>query len=148
MRPTVYEAMGGAPALERLTAAHHERCLRDPVLEHPFSHGQRPDHLDRLAAYWGEVFGGPPRYSRDYGGQTAMLTLHSETGAQEDLPERFLQCFLAAIDDAELPADPELRAVLRDYMSWAVQDVHSYAPKGSRVPGDVTVPRWSWDGLV
>lgn len=145
-RPTIYEAVGGARAIARLVAAHHERCLQDPVLNHPFSHEGRPDHLDRLAAYWGEVWGGPPVYSERYGGQSAVLTMHASTGAQDDMPDRFLQCFLAALDDADVPADRELRAALRDYMSWAVRDFHQYAPKGSRVPAENTLPRWSWSG--
>ena len=32
-------------------------------------------------------------------------------------------------------------------MAWAVTEFMAYAPYGSRVPMDVTVPHWSWDGL-
>jgi hemoglobin len=60
---------------------------------------------------------------------------------------RFVECFAKAADDAELPDDPELRAVLRDYMQWAVTEVMSYSPLGSEVPADLGVPHWSWDGL-
>jgi hypothetical protein len=42
-----------------LAAAHHRRCLEDPVLNHPFSHPGNPQHVQRLADYWAEVFGGP-----------------------------------------------------------------------------------------
>src|SRR5689334_705496 len=67
MRPSLYEFAGGAPALERLVEAHHARCLADPELNHPFSHSDgNPEHLPRLAAYWGEVLGGPPVYSQQY----------------------------------------------------------------------------------
>ena len=65
MRPTLYEYAGGDAAFLALAAAHHERCLADPELNHPFSHpGQNPQHVERLAAYWAEVLGGPPRFSR------------------------------------------------------------------------------------
>jgi hypothetical protein len=61
-------------------------------------------------------------------------------------PRRFVRCFVRAADDAALPADPALRASLRAYMEWAVAEVMSYSPPGSRVGADLPVPRWSWDG--
>jgi hemoglobin len=146
-RPSMYELAGGAEAFRALAAAHHERCLQDPVLNHPFSHGVHPEHVQRLADYWGEVFGGPPRYSDEHGGHSAMLAIHAGQGAEEDLGERFVGCFVQAADDAGLPDDPELRAGLRSYMEWAVRQVLDFSPPGSRVPDDLPVPRWSWDGL-
>jgi len=146
-RTSVYEFAGGGPAFQALAAAHHERCLQDPVLNHPFSHPGQPDHVTRLATYWAEVFGGPVDYSRSFGGHSAMLGVHAAQGADHDLGERFLRCFVQAADDAGLPADAEFRAVLRAYMEWAVAEVVSYSPPGSQVPADLAVPHWSWDGL-
>ena len=143
---SVYEAAGGDPAFARLAAAHHERCLQDPVLEHPFSHPGHPEHVQRLGWYWAEVFGGPTRFSESCGGQTAMLLMHSGTGAEDDLGERFRRCFARALDDAALPDDPRLRAVLNDYMAYAVDQIMQISPAGSSVAPSATVPRWSWDG--
>jgi hemoglobin len=146
-RPSVYEAAGGEPAFLALATAHHQRCLDDPVLEHPFSHGGDPHHLDHLASYWAEVFGGPPVYSAEHGGHTFMLRMHAGQGMQDDLGERFLQCFVFAADDAGLPADPELRATLRAYMRWAVDEVMGYNTEDAAVADQLPVPHWSWDGL-
>jgi hemoglobin len=146
-RPSIFEFAGGEPAFLALAAAHHERCLLDPELNHPFSHGVSPHHLEHLAAYWAEVFGGPPRYSEAHGGHSAMIGIHAGQGAGHDYGPRFVACFVQAADDAHLPADPEFRASLRSYMEWAVKDVLSYAPKESHVPSDLAVPRWSWNGL-
>jgi hemoglobin len=147
-RASIFEFAGGEQAFLRLATAHHERCLRDPVLNHPFSHdGQHPQHVERLASYWAEVFGGPSRFSESCGDQSAVLTMHSSTGAEPDLGDRFLDCFVHAADDAGLPDDAEFRAALRSYMEWAVAEVMSYAPPGSRVAEGLRVPRWSWDGL-
>jgi hemoglobin len=146
-RLTIFEFAGGEPAFLALATAHHERCLRDPVLNHPFSNPRRPDHIERLASYWAEVFGGPATYSQSCGGQSSMLHLHSGTGAQEDLGERFVRCFVAAADDAGLPDDAEFRAALRSYMEWAASVVMSVSPVGTEVPDGLRVPRWSWDGL-
>jgi hemoglobin len=146
-RPSVFEFAGGMPAFLALAAAHHERCLADPVLNHPFSRPGRPDHARRLASYWAEVFGGPPEYSSECGGHSAMLAIHAGTNAEEDLGERFIRCFAQAADDAGLPQDAGFRATLRSYMRWAVGEVMSYAPHGSEPPTGLPVPRWSWDGL-
>ncbi len=143
----MYDALGGDAAILDLATAHHERCLADPVLNHPFSHGGHPDHIQRLAWYWAEVFGGPARFTEECGGQSAMLFLHSATGADADFPDRFLACFLGAIDDVGVPDDAELRGALRAYMEWAAHDVHGYSPQDAVVPPGLAVPHWSWDGL-
>lgn len=147
-RPSIYQFAGGEAALLALATAHHERCLADPVLSHPFSHSGHPDHIQRLASYRGEVFGGPPRYSESCGGHPGMLDIHAGQGADDDLGDRFVTCFVVAADDAGLPDDPAFRANLRAYMEWAVREVLSYSPRGSRAPSSAPVPRWSWSGLV
>ena len=73
----MFEFAGGSPAFLALATAHHQRCLDDPVLNHPFSHPGHPQHVERLADYWAEVFGGPARYSERCGGQSAMLGRNS-----------------------------------------------------------------------
>jgi hemoglobin len=146
---SVYDAVGGDEAFQRLAAANHERCLEEPELNHAFTHNDlHPDHVQRLGWYWAEVFGGPPRYSQLCEGQSDLLELHAHNGAPEDWKQRFLTCFVAAMDDAELPQDEALRTVLRNYMAWAVQDVMAYEDPGAVVPEGLSVPRWSWDGLV
>ncbi|SDO61526.1 hemoglobin [Nakamurella panacisegetis] len=148
MRPNLYEFAGGEPAFRRLAVAHHARCLADPELNHPFSHADaNPEHLEHLAAYWAEVLGGPPVYSQRYGTESALLVMHSGNGDLTDLGRRFVDCFVAAADDAGLPGDLEFRRALRDYMVWAVDEFLSY-PEPGDVPGGKSIPRWSWDGLV
>jgi hemoglobin len=145
-RPTLYDFAGGAEAFLALSLAMHERCLADPVLNHPFSHGTSPEHDVRLAEYLGEVFGGPRVYSERYGGHSAMLDMHSSTGADDDLGSRFLSCFDQAVDDAGMPHDPEFRQALHDYMAWATREVDGYSPRGSVVPSDLPFPHWTWNG--
>ncbi|HEY8951417.1 MAG TPA: oxidoreductase [Candidatus Dormibacteraeota bacterium] len=145
-RPSIYEFAGGDPAFLALAAAHHERCLQEPEISHAFSHGFKPDHVENLAFYWAEVFGGPARYSKLHGGHSGMLEMHARTGAAEDWGQRFVGCFVQAVDDAGLPGIPELRAALRAYMEWATAEVMSYAPAESQVPKELPVPRCGWDG--
>ena len=143
----MFEFAGGEPAFLALAAAHHQRCLDDPVLNHPFSHPGHPEHVQRLASYWAEVFGGPPRYSQSCGGQSFMLGLHAGTGAESDMGDRFVECFVKAADDVGLPDDPDFRRELRSYMEWAVSQVMAISPVGATVPANLSVPRWSWGGL-
>lgn len=148
MRPSLFEFAGGEPAFVALARAHHARCLADPELNHPFSHDdQHPQHVERLAAYWAEVMGGPPTYSESCGDESGVLQLHAGEGDMSDLGERFLNCFVLALDDAELPADPEFRAALHAYMLWAVDNVLSYSPVDTVVESGLPMPRWGWSGL-
>ena len=149
-RTEIYEYAGGAPAFLELATDFHARCLADPVLEHPFSHTENPEHSQRLADYWGEVLGGPPLFSTGYGGHTAMLRLHANQGAEDDLGKRFVEVFMAAVDDAmargRMPDDPEFRGALRAYMVWATDEVMAYSPRDAVVPPDLPMPHWTWTG--
>ncbi len=148
VRPTLFEFAGGKSAFIALAAAHHARCLEDPELNHPFSHpDQHPQHVERLAAYWAEVMGGPRSYSQSCGDQSAVLHMHAGNGDMGDLGERFTSCFDRALDDAELPVDPVFRDALRAYMRWAVGDVLSYSAADAVVAPGAAMPRWGWDGL-
>jgi hemoglobin len=148
MRPSLYEFAGGGEALLRLAHAHHARCIADPELNHPFSHpGQNPHHVDRLAVYWAEVLGGPPAYTETCGSQSEVLAMHAGNGDLTDLNRRFVDCFVAAADDAELPSDPDFRAALRAYMEWAVAQFGGYPHSADDVPPGLSTPRWGWGGL-
>lgn len=89
VRASLYEFAGGQAAFLALATAHHARCLADPELNHPFSHpGQHPQHVERLAAYWAEVMGGPPEYSNSCGSHSSMLQLHAGNGHVTELGRR------------------------------------------------------------
>jgi hemoglobin len=149
VRPTLFEFAGGEAAFLALARAHPARCLADPELNHPFSHGdQHPLHVERLAAYWAEVLGGPPAYSQACGDESGVLQMHAGNGDMSDLGERFVSCFVLALDDAELPADPAFRGALREYMEWAVANILSYSPLGTVVSPGMGMPHWDWDGLA
>jgi hemoglobin len=145
---SLYEDAGGAATMIALAADFHARCLADPVLAHPFSHTGNPEHVQRLADYWGEVLGGPPVFSQRYGGHVAMLRLHANQGAGDDLGGRFVACFDAAVGGCGVPAEPRLRAALHDYMRWATDEVLLYSPRDAVLPGAAPMPRWDYDGLV
>ena len=146
---TLYDAAGGMDGMRRLAHAWHERVLADEVVSHAFSHGFRPDHSERLAAYWAEALGGPPLYTDVFGDETAVVRLHSGNGPHEEMDWRAIACFDQALGDAGLTDDERLRQVLHDYFAWATTTTMSrYHDSADDVPDGLTIPRWSWDGLV
>jgi hemoglobin len=144
---TVYEAAGGDEGLLRLAAAWHERVLADEVVSHAFSHGFHPDHTARLAAYWIEALGGPAAFTGVYGTESSVDHMHSGNGPHEEMDRLAIACFDQALTDVGL-TDP-VRSVLYDYFAWATNvSLARYHGSKDDVPTDLTVPRWSWDGLV
>jgi hemoglobin len=149
MASTVFEAAGGGQAFRDLARAWHERCLEDPVVRHAFSHpAQRPDHVERLGAYWAEALGGPSLYSDAMGDHSHVLRMHSGNGEHEDMDTRAQRCFALALDDAELPNDERLRSTLKDWFRWATTGMATYPRSADDVPSALSLPRWSWDGPV
>jgi hemoglobin len=146
---TVYEAAGGADGLLRLASAWHARVMADEVVSHAFSHGYHPEHTERLAAYWAEALGGPRTYSGGYGDETSVVRLHSGNGPHEEMDYRAIACFDEAVAEVGLARDERLRRVLHDYFAWATTTTMSrYHHSASDVPDGLTIPHWSWEGLV
>ena len=148
VRQTVYEAAGGTAAFVRVADAWHERCLADPIVSHAFEHGIHPQHTERLAAYWAEALGGPARYTGELGEHSEVLMIHSGHGEHEEMDRRAADCFALALDDAELPTDPELRATLTAWFAWMVARMADYPRSSEDVPAGLRLPVWSWDGPV
>lgn len=148
MASSIYDAVGGMPTLVDLAHAWHERCLADPVVAHAFSHGFHPDHTARLAAYWGEALGGPAAYSGSIASESDVVRLHSGNGEHREMDERAVACFAAALDDVGLSSDPVVRDTLVAYFTWATGYMSTYHGSHRDVPDGLTVPKWSWDGLV
>lgn len=145
---TVFEAAGGLEGLRRLASAWHKRVLADEVVSHAFSQGFHPDHTERLAAYWAEALGGPPRYSGTYGDETAVVKMHSGNGQHEEMDRRAIACFDEALVDVGLAKAEPLRFVLHDYFAWTTTITMSrFHHSADDVPEGLSIPRWSWTGL-
>jgi hemoglobin len=146
---TVYEAAGGTDGLRRLAGAWHARVMADEVVSHAFSHGYDPEHTERLAAYWAEALGGPAAYTGTYGDETSVVRIHSGNGSHEEMDQRAIACFDRALADAGIDGDDQLRQVLHDYFAWATTTTMArYHRSAEDVPDGLSLPHWSWDGLV
>jgi hemoglobin len=143
---TIFEALGGADAVLRLAHAWHERVLADEVVAHAFSHGFHPQHTERLAAYWGEAWGGPATYSERYGDESSVVRMHSGNGPHDEMDRRAIACFDQAMADVGID-DARLRRLLHDYFAWATTTTMSaYHDSADDVPDGLRIPRWSWEG--
>lgn len=148
-RRTLYDAVGGYDGLLRLAAAWHQRVLADEVVSHAFSHGFHPQHTERLAAYWAEALGGPWLYSDRYGDESLVVRMHSGNGLHEEMDRRAIACFDQALEDAGLAADAQLQRVLHNYFAWVTTtSMARYPDSAEDAPDGLSIPRWSWDGLV
>src|ERR1700689_4276165 len=141
---TVFEAAGGINGLRRLADAWHRLVMADDVVAHAFSHGFHPQHVERLAAYWAEAFGGPTLYSDFYGNETMVVKMHSGNGEHDEMDRRAIACFDEALADAGLASDEALRKVLHDYFAWATTTTMSrYHQSADDVPIGLSIPHWS-----
>ena len=144
----MYEAAGGGGGLLRLAQAWHARVMADEEVSHAFSHGYRPDHSERLAAYWAEALGGPPMYSDAYGDETSVVRIHSGNGPHEEMDRRAIACFDQALDDAGLAADEPAPAGAARLLRLGHHDHHGPLPPTlpPTCPTGSPIPHWSWDG--
>lgn len=128
-----------------LAHAWHQRCMADPLASHPFSHpGQHPQHTERLAAYWGEMLGGPDDYTRELASEAYMVRMHSGNGPHPELDAASERCFALAVADAGIPE--QVRGTLIEWFRWSTALVnHSYR-RADDVPDDLRLPKWTWDG--
>lgn len=145
---SIYEAAGGRDGMLRLAEAWHARVMADEIVSHAFSHGFHPQHGERLAAYWAEALGGPAFYSAGYGDETSVVRMHSGNGLHEEMDRRAIACFDQALQDIGLEPGGRLWQVLHDYFAWATTTTMArYHDSADQVPGGLSIPRWSWDGL-
>lgn len=131
-----------------LAHAWHAQCMADPIMNHPFSRpGQHPQHLERLAAYWGEALGGPTSYTDTMADETHVLRMHAGNGEHREMDLRAIACFDAALDDVDITEDP-LRSVLHHYFAWSTDRMGEHPHSPDSVADGMSLPHWSWDGPV
>jgi hemoglobin len=141
---TMYEFAGGAEAWHRVAAVQYGRCLTDPVLSAVFGTQGRPEHVDHLAAWLSEVFGGPTVYTDELGGHGSLLRHHADLGITEPQRQRFVEVFLEAADEVGLPKDERFRRRLTEYLDWGSAIAVEVSQPGADVSSTDPVPRWDW----
>ena len=142
---TIADFAGGPEAFRRLAEIQYRDCLADPLLQEVFGTTPHPDHAEHLAAWLTEVFGGEDRYTREFGGHTAMVEHHVGRGITERHRLRFVEVTMAALDEAGLPDDERFRRRFREYLEWGSKIALYYQDPAKPLPHGEPVPQWGWE---
>lgn len=141
--PTLYEWLGGDAALNRLTTRFYEHVKADALLGPVFAHmdGEHPAHV---AAFLGEVFGGPAAYSERHGGHPHMIRQHLNRHLSQAQRRRWVELLLATADELAMPDDPEFRSALVGYLEWGSRLAVINSQPGAVAEENAPMPRWGW----
>ena len=139
--PTLYEWLGGMPALEQLTSLFYSRVPHDPILAPVFANmsAQHPKHV---AEFLAEVFGGPATYSAQRGGHSEMIRHHLSRSLTHEQRRRWIELLLSCSDELGLPDDPEFRSAFVAYLEWGTRLAVLNSEPGAIVTEDAPMPRW------
>ncbi len=141
--PTLYEWIGGAAAIERLTTHFYARVPADPILAPVFAHVSG-DHPRHVAEFLGEVFGGPTAYSDERGGHANMIRHHLAKSLTQEQRQRWVGLFLECADEMGVPDDPEFRSALVGYLEWGTRLAVINSQPGAEVLSDAPMPIGGW----
>jgi hemoglobin len=141
--PTLYEWMGGQPAVERLLERFYQRVPEDPLLAPVFAHMDAA-HARHVAAFVAEVMGGPKRYSEQHGGHAHMIRKHLGRALTEAHRKRWLALLLDCADELAVRDDPEFRSAFIAYLEWGTRLAVINSQPGAEVVEDQPMPRWGW----
>jgi CDGSH-type Zn-finger protein/truncated hemoglobin YjbI len=143
--PTVFEWVGGYPALLRMTRLFYEKHIPGDPLLAPLFANMAVDHPERVASWLAEVFGGPKTYSTNYGGYTRMISQHLGKGITEEKRQRWVTLLKRAAEDAGIPNDPEFASVFNSYIEWGSRLAVENSTAGAHPPEHMPMPHWEWN---
>ena len=144
--PSLYQHAGGEEGLHRLERIFYDSVLRDPLLKPLFGDGQ-PQHVDHLTMFTAESFGGPDRFSRELG-FAHLIDVHRGLRITEEQRRRFVELYLAALDEAGMPDDDPFRDAVREHVEFGTRVAmqNSHATTDAELHPLREVPRWTWAG--
>ncbi|QEE26775.1 globin [Terriglobus albidus] len=146
--PTLYEWAGGSPALERLFVRFYERVPQEPLLRDVFAQ-MDPHHAQHVAAFVGEVLGGPKVYSEEHGGHAHMIRKHMGRNLTDEQRRRWMSLLLETADEVGLPDDPEFRSAFVGYLEWGsrLAVINSKLDLAATEDTTAPMPQWSWGAV-
>jgi hemoglobin len=135
--------VGGIEALNRLTARFYERVRDDALLAPVFAH-MNAEHPRHVAAFLGEVLGGPTTYSQQHGGHPHMVRQHLNRHLTQEMRRQWVGLLLSTADELGMPDDPEFRSALVGYIEWGSRLAVINSQPGAGVDENASMPRWGW----
>jgi truncated hemoglobin YjbI len=142
--PTMFEWCGGLSGLTRMTRLFYEKFVPEDPLLAPLFANMSADHPQRVAKWLGEVFGGPPAYSDEFGGYSRMIGQHIGKELTEEKRARWVALLLRSADETGLPRDPEFRSAFTSYIEWGSRLALENSQAGARPPEHMPMPHWNW----
>ena len=141
--PTLYEWLGGLPALTRLTTRFYERVRSHEILAPVFAQ-MSAEHPQHVAEFLAEVLGGPTTYSAARGGHPHMIQRHLQRHLTQEQRRAWVALLLDTADELNLPDDPEFRSALVGYLEWGSRLAVINSQGGAEVDPDSPMPTWGW----
>ncbi|TCO48104.1 group II truncated hemoglobin [Actinocrispum wychmicini] len=141
--PTLFEWAGGAEAFERLFQAFYQRVSKDELIGPLFAH-MDPGHPRFVAAWLGEVFGGPATYSETRGGHAHMISRHLGKALTEEQRRRWFNLLIDTADEVGLPNDPEFRSAFVGYLEWGTRMALVFSQPDAKPNMAEPMPKWGW----
>ena len=141
---TIYEHAGGDEAIHRIEDIFYDKVIEDPILRLVFTE-RMPTHVDHLTWFTAESFGGPDRFTRQFGFQY-IINVHRHLGITDEQKQRFVDLYLEALEEAALPDDEPFRNAVRSHLEFGsnVAQQNSWAETDSDLHPIREVPHWSW----
>jgi len=116
----------------------------DDALPAPVFAAMDPAHAAHVAAFVGEVFGGPAVYSESHRGHAHMIRKHLGRALDEAKRRRWIALLQDVADEVGLPSDPEFRSAFVAYLEWGTRLAVLNSQPGAVAVEDAPMPQWGW----
>jgi hemoglobin len=142
--PSLYDWTGGHAKLSALFQAFYARVRDDKLIGPVFAH-MDPHHAEKVAAFVGQVFGGPSTYTDEGGSHAAMILRHMGRHLTDEQRKQWIALLLDTADQIGVPADPEFRSALVGYLEWGSRLAVINSADGATPPENgIPMPTWNW----
>ena len=143
--PTLFEWAGDMNTFQHLFDKFYQRVLKDDLLGEVFKN-MSPEHVNHVAHFVAEVFGGEKLYTTvDNGSHAQMIGKHIGKMLTEDMRQRWMSLLLQTADDVGLKSDPEFRSAFVGYLEWGtrIAVINSQLAE-TPIAENEPMPRWGW----
>ena len=130
--PSLYERMGGRATFARIAQVFYEGVATDPVLRPMYPEQDLGPAEERFRLFLQQYWGGPTTYSENRG-HPRLRMRHAPFAVTAQARDHWLAHVMAGVDAVAL--EPELDAMLRDYLERAAHSMVNTADDSSPAMG-------------
>lgn len=130
---------------ETLFSHFYDKVLKDDLLAEVFR-TMSPEHVQHVAHFVAEVFGGDKLYTDEDGGSHAkMIGKHIGKMLTEEKRRRWVDLLTQTADEIGLKSDPEFRSAFVGYIEWGTRlAVINSQLTANPVDSNEPMPKWGW----